>query len=427
MAKTKLAIVGLGYVGLPLAVAFAKKYAVVGFDIKKERINELKNGYDVNSEVETNSLQIAMKTNNDDAIGLLLTSNEQALQNANIFIVTVPTPVDKHHHPDLTLLKRATETVSHFITKESIVIYESTVYPGVTEDVCVPILEQGSELIFNKDFFVGYSPERINPGDKTHTLTNIKKVISGSTTEATETINQLYQSIITAGTYVAPSIKVAEAAKVIENAQRDINIAFMNELAKIFRYLNIDTTEVLEAAATKWNFLPLKPGLVGGHCIGVDPYYLAQRAMDVGFQPEIILAGRKLNDGMGTYIADEVMKLMQNKTLIFKESKALILGFAFKENCADVRNTKVIDIIKELQHNGIEVDVFDPWVKEEQVKEEYNIFVLNELPRQQYDVVIVAVAHRQFTQNLITNLCKNKSVLFDVKSVLDKSLVDGRL
>ncbi len=427
MAKTKLAIVGLGYVGLPLAVAFAKKYAVVGFDIKKERINELKNGYDVNSEVETNSLQIAMKTNNDDAIGLLLTSNEQALQNANIFIVTVPTPVDKHHHPDLTLLKRATETVSHFITKESIVIYESTVYPGVTEDVCVPILEQGSELIFNKDFFVGYSPERINPGDKTHTLTNIKKVISGSTTEATETINQLYQSIITAGTYVAPSIKVAEAAKVIENAQRDINIAFMNELAKIFRYLNIDTTEVLEAAATKWNFLPFKPGLVGGHCIGVDPYYLAQRAMDVGFQPEIILAGRKLNDGMGTYIADEVMKLMQNKTLIFKESKALILGFAFKENCADVRNTKVIDIIKELQHNGIEVDVFDPWVKEEQVKEEYNIFVLNELPRQQYDVVIVAVAHRQFTQNLITNLCKNKSVLFDVKSVLDKSLVDGRL
>ena len=427
MAKTKLAIVGLGYVGLPLAVAFAKKYAVVGFDIKKERINELKNGYDVNSEVETNSLQIAMKTNNDDAIGLLLTSNEQALQNANIFIVTVPTPVDKHHHPDLTLLKRATETVSHFITKESIVIYESTVYPGVTEDVCVPILEQGSELIFNKDFFVGYSPERINPGDKTHTLTNIKKVISGSTTEATETINQLYQSIITAGTYVAPSIKVAEAAKVIENAQRDINIAFMNELAKIFRYLNIDTTEVLEAAATKWNFLPFKPGLVGGHCIGVDPYYLAQRAMDVGLQPEIILAGRKLNDGMGTYIADEVMKLMQNKTLIFKESKALILGFAFKENCADVRNTKVIDIIKELQHNGIEVDVFDPWVKEEQVKEEYNIFVLNELPRQQYDVVIVAVAHRQFTQNLITNLCKNKSVLFDVKSVLDKSLVDGRL
>ncbi len=427
MAKTKLAIIGLGYVGLPLAVAFAKKYAVVGLDVKAERINKLKNGYDANGEVKKKPLQKAIKTNNDDVVGLFVTSDEQALQGANIFIITVPTPVDTHHHPDLTLLKEATETVSRFITKNSVVIYESTVYPGVTEDVCVPILEQGSKLIFNRDFFVGYSPERINPGDTTHTLTNIKKVISGSTVEATETINQLYQSIITAGTHIAPSIKVAEAAKVIENAQRDINIAFMNELSKIFRYLNIDTTEVLQAASTKWNFLPFRPGLVGGHCIGVDPYYLAQRAMDVGFQPEIILAGRKLNDGMGAYIAGEVMKLMQNKTLILNESKALVLGFAFKENCADFRNTKVIDIVDELQRNGIEVDVYDPWVKSEQVKEEYNMSPLNELPKQQYDVVIVAVAHRQFTEDVIINLCKNKSVLYDVKSVLDKSIVDGRL
>lgn len=427
MAKTKLAIVGLGYVGLPLAVAFAKKYAVVGFDIKEERITELKSGYDANSELETEALQTSLQTNNNNENGLFVTSDEQALEGADVFIITVPTPVDVNHHPDLTLLKKATETVSHFLTKEGIVIYESTVYPGVTEDVCVPILEQGSKLIFNQDFFVGYSPERINPGDTKHTLTNIKKVVSGSSKEATEIINHLYQSIITAGTHIAPSIKVAEAAKVIENAQRDINIAFMNELSKIFRYLNIDTSEVLEAAATKWNFLPFKPGLVGGHCIGVDPYYLAQRAMDVGFQPEIILAGRKLNDGMGTYVADEVMKLMQNKMLIFTESKALVLGFAFKENCADFRNTKVIDIVKELQRNSITVDVYDPCIKSEQVKEEYNISLLHQLPKQQYDVVIVAVAHRQFTQDVITNLCKNKSVLFDVKSVLDKSVVDGRL
>ncbi len=428
MSSKKLAIIGLGYVGLPLAVEFAKQYPVVGFDIKKERVNELKNGYDANSEVETTSLQTSIKTNNDEATGLFLTDDEQALQQANIFIVTVPTPVDSYHHPDLSLLKKGSETVSKYIKKDDIIIYESTVYPGVTEDVCVPILEQGSGLIFNVDFYVGYSPERINPGDKKHTLTNIIKVVSGSSPEATETINQLYKTIIIAGTYIAPSIKVAEAAKVIENAQRDINIAFMNELSKIFRHLHIDTTEVLEAAATKWNFLPFAPGLVGGHCIGVDPYYLAQKAMDVGFQPEIILAGRKLNDGMGAYIANEVMKLMAKKQILSVNNKVLIAGFAFKENCSDIRNTKVIDIIKELEQQHLQVDVFDPLVNPETAKEEYGITIHNQLAgHEQYDAIIIAVAHKQFTYDLIKKFRAENCVLFDVKSVLEKGIADGRL
>ena len=423
-----VAVIGLGYVGLPLAVEFAKRYRVTGFDVNGKRVQELNNGFDKTLEVTNDNLMSVLKLADDASAGLFITDEKAALKQANFYIVTVPTPVDKYNRPDLTHLYKASETVGSVIKRGDIVVYESTVYPGVTEDECVPVLEKISALIFNKDFFVGYSPERINPGDKEHTVTQIKKVTSGSTPETAQIVNNVYASIITGGTHMAPSIKVAEAAKVIENAQRDINIAFINELSKIFNLLNIDTNEVLQAAATKWNFLPFKPGLVGGHCIGVDPYYLAQKAMEIGYHPEIILAGRKLNDGMGAYVADEVIKLMVRKGIHVAGSRALVMGITFKENCPDVRNTKVMDIIQQLTNYHIEVDVHDPWANPDDVFQEYGVLSLAEMPgKPQYDAVILAVAHRQFNYGMISKACNNNCVLFDVKSILNKSVVDARL
>ncbi len=428
MRNYKIATIGLGYVGLPLAAEFAKKNAVIGFDINEKRINDLRDGNDATLEVSSQTLNEVLKKDNDCANGLYVSNQPDVLQTANFFIITVPTPVDKYNRPDLTPLVKASETVGKCLKKDDIVVYESTVYPGVTEDECVPILEKISGLKFNTDFYVGYSPERINPGDKEHTVTKIKKVTSGSTPETAQQVNDVYASIITAGTHMAPSIKVAEAAKVIENAQRDINIAFINELAKIFRHLNLDTGEVLAAAGTKWNFLPFKPGLVGGHCIGVDPYYLAQKAMEVGYHPEIILAGRRLNDGMGAYIADEVIKLLVKKGMQVVGSKALVLGITFKENCPDVRNTKVVDIITHLKNYHVNVNVYDPWANPEAVMHEYGIKIMQELPEDcQYDAVVLAVAHKEFTYAVIKNICNDKCVLFDVKSILSKELVDARL
>jgi UDP-N-acetyl-D-glucosamine/UDP-N-acetyl-D-galactosamine dehydrogenase len=432
MEETKqyqLTVIGLGYVGLPLAVEFAKKYPVVGFDINKERIAELRSGNDHTLEISSDHLASVLKKKADSAIGLWVSDQLEDIKTTNVFIVTVPTPVDKYNRPDLTPLVKASETVGKVLKKGDIVVYESTVYPGVTEEECVPILEKISGLKFNVDFFAGYSPERINPGDKEHTVTKIKKVTSGSTPEAAQAVNDIYKSIIVAGTHLAPSIKVAEAAKVIENAQRDINIAFINELAKIFNLLDIDTQEVLAAAATKWNFLPFRPGLVGGHCIGVDPYYLAQKAMEVGYHPEIILAGRRLNDGMGAYVAGEVIKLMVKKSIPVSGSKALVLGITFKENCPDVRNTKVIDIIRHLQSYHVQVDIYDPWANPEEVYEEYGVKTVQELPasQSQYNAVILAVAHKQFSYDTIKKLCSDACVLFDVKAHLNKELVDARL
>jgi len=424
-----LTVIGLGYVGLPLAVEFAKKYPVVGFDINKERIAELRSGNDHTLEITSDHLSSVLKKKLDNTTGLWVSDNLQDIKITNVFIITVPTPVDKYNRPDLTPLVKASETVGKALKKGDIVVYESTVYPGVTEEECVPILEKVSGLTFNKDFYAGYSPERINPGDKEHTVTKIKKITSGSTPEAAIIVNNIYSSIIVAGTHMAPSIKVAEAAKVIENAQRDINIAFINELAKIFNLLNIDTQEVLAAASTKWNFLPFRPGLVGGHCIGVDPYYLAQKAMEVGYHPEIILAGRRLNDGMGAYVAGEVIKLMVKKSIPVSGSKALILGITFKENCPDVRNTKVIDIIRHLQSYHVQVDIYDPWANPEEVHEEYGVKTVQELPtsQSQYNAVILAVAHKQFSYEIIKKLCSDHCVLFDVKAHLNKELVDARL
>lgn len=428
MKQAKIGIIGLGYVGLPLAVEFAKKYSVIGFDINEKRVTDLQAGFDCTLEISNEDLQDVLKTENDRTPGLFISNQLAALVDVNVYIVTVPTPVDKHNRPDLTPLKKASATVGAVLRKGDIVVYESTVYPGVTEEECVPVLEKISGLVFNTDFFAGYSPERINPGDKEHTVTKIKKVTSGSTPESARVINELYGSIIIAGTHLAPSIKVAEAAKVIENAQRDINIAFINELAKIFNCLDIDTGEVLAAAATKWNFLPFKPGLVGGHCIGVDPYYLAQRAMEAGYHPEIILAGRRLNDGMGAYVASEVIKMMVRKGIQVGGSKALIMGVTFKENCPDVRNTKVIDIIKYLKGYNIQVDVYDPWADPAEVMHEYCIRSFRELPAgTSYDAVVVTVAHKQFNREMIKKITNGRSVLFDVKSVLDKELVDARL
>ena len=424
-----LTVIGLGYVGLPLAVEFAKKYPVVGFDINKERIAELRSGNDHTLEIDSDHLTSVLKKKLDNTTGLWVTDQLQDIKITNVFIVTVPTPVDKYNRPDLTPLVKASETVGKALKKGDIVVYESTVYPGVTEEECVPILEKVSGLKFNVDFFAGYSPERINPGDKEHTVTKIKKVTSGSTPEAAQAVNEIYKSIIVAGTHLAPSIKVAEAAKVIENAQRDINIAFINELAKIFNLLDIDTQEVLAAASTKWNFLPFRPGLVGGHCIGVDPYYLAQKAMEVGYHPEIILAGRRLNDGMGAYVAGEVIKLMVKKSIPVSQSKALVLGITFKENCPDVRNTKVIDIIRHLQSYHVQVDIYDPWANPEEVYEEYGVRTVQELPatQSQYNAVVLAVAHKQFSYETIKKLCSDSCVLFDVKAHLNKELVDARL
>jgi UDP-N-acetyl-D-galactosamine dehydrogenase len=421
-----ISIIGLGYVGLPLAVAFAEKYKVIGYDINQQRVNELISGYDKTLEIEESLLNSVLDLNNSNEFGLYLTTNKEKIANCNIFIVTVPTPTDKHNRPVLTPLIKSSETIGSVLKNGDIVIYESTVYPGVTEDEMVPVLEETSGLKFNVDFFCGYSPERINPGDKEHTVTKILKVTSGSTPAIAEIVDQLYKTVITAGTHLAPSIKIAEAAKVIENTQRDINIAFVNELSKIFRLLNIDTNEVLEAAGTKWNFLKFRPGLVGGHCIGVDPYYLSQKAQEVGYHPEIILAGRRLNDSMGKYVATEVVKLMMRKDLKVISSKVLLLGFTFKENCPDVRNTRVIDIYNELRNFDIQVVVYDPLASPEEVKKEYGIDILNTLPSCQFSAVVLAVAHKEFLEFDIRSLVK-VGVLYDIKGFLPKEMVDSRL
>jgi UDP-N-acetyl-D-galactosamine dehydrogenase len=424
----KITIIGLGYVGLPLAVEFSKKYIVNGFDINQQRINELKRGNDITLEINKTDLLSVLKQENDASNGLYVTCDINDIASSNIYIVTVPTPVDKYNRPNLTPLYKASETVGKVLKKGDVVIYESTVYPGVTEDECVPVLERISGLKFNHDFFVGYSPERINPGDKEHTVARIKKVTSGSTPESAEMIDELYASIITAGTHLAASIKVAEAAKVIENAQRDINIAFVNELAKIFNKLGIDTHEVLKAASTKWNFLSFKPGLVGGHCIGVDPYYLAQKAQEVNYHPEIILAGRRLNDGMGAYVADEVVKLMLHKGIQVKDSEVLVLGITFKENCPDVRNTRVIDIIKRLEEYNASVCVYDPWADADEVLHEYGVCCKNgNIDGRKFDAIILAVAHKEFLDINIRQFSKSPVVVYDVKAVLNTDIIDSRL
>ena len=420
----KLAIIGLGYVGLPLAVEFAKKFQVIGFDINQNRVNDLNQGHDATLEVSDESLKSVLNKNIN---GLKLSCDVQDLNDCNVYIVTVPTPVDKNNRPILTPLIKASETIGKVLKKEDIVIYESTVYPGATEEDCVPVLEAVSGLIFNKDFYAGYSPERINPGDKKHTVTNIKKVTSGSTPEIGKIVNNLYASIITAGTHLAPTIKVAEAAKVIENSQRDINIAFVNELAKIFNKLEIDTHAVLEAAATKWNFLPFTPGLVGGHCIGVDPYYLAQKAQEVGYHPEIILAGRRLNDSMGDYVATEVLKLMVQNEIPIKGAKVLMLGITFKENCPDIRNTKAIDVYRALESFHMNVDVYDPWASAEEVKVIYGIDTISSLETKKYDAIVHTVAHNEFSELKLKTLKKNQAVIYDVKGSLDSKEVNKRL
>jgi UDP-N-acetyl-D-galactosamine dehydrogenase len=423
----KIAVIGLGYVGLPLARLFATKYPVVGFDINQTRINGLLSGTDSTLEVSDEVLQKALVTDfKSNQNGLLCSSNLNDIADCNYYIVTVPTPVDKNNRPDLTPLYKSSETVGKVLKKGDIVIYESTVYPGVTEEECVPVLEKISGLKFNVDFFAGYSPERINPGDKEHTVEKILKVTAGSTPEIGQKVDALYKSVITAGTHLAPTIKVAEAAKVIENSQRDINIAFVNELAKIFNLMDIDTHAVLEAAGTKWNFLPFKPGLVGGHCIGVDPYYLAQKAQELGYHPEIILAGRRLNDSMGEYVASQVVKLMIKKGISINGASLLMLGITFKENCPDVRNTKIVDVIAALSDYGILVTIYDPWANPEEVKHEYNLITTTFLPNQKFDGVVLGVAHKEFL-NLDSNYFLNKkSVLYDVKGVLQNS-VDGKL
>ena len=422
-----IAIIGLGYVGLPLAVAFASKYQVIGFDIKTKRVEELQRANDTTLEVTNKELKNSLISNTRN--GLTITSVVHDIKKANVYIITVPTPINDQRQPLLTPLKKACETVASVLKKGDVVIIESTVYPGATEEFCVPIFESSSDLIFNRDFFVGYSPERINPGDKKHTVTKILKVTSGSTPEAAKFIDKLYASVITAGTYLAPSIKVAEAAKVIENSQRDINIAFVNELSKIFRLLNIDTEEVLTAAATKWNFLKFSPGLVGGHCIGVDPYYLAQKAKDVGYNPEIILAGRKMNDSMGSYVAQETVKLMIDKGISIKGSNTLVLGITFKENCPDIRNSRVIDIIREFKTYKVNIDVYDPWADIDTVKQEYNLNLINNasLLKRNYDAIVLAVSHKEFLSLDLEKLISVTGVIFDVKSFYPKSNTDSRL
>ncbi len=424
--KKKIAIVGLGYVGLPLAIEFGKKYSVLGFDINNIRVDELKSGNDRTQEADLESLKFATRLIDND-FGLSFSSNIEDLKNCNIFIVTVPTPIDQFKAPDLTPLIKASEMLGKVLKIGDIVIYESTVYPGCTEEDCVPVLEKYSGLKFNKDFYCGYSPERINPGDKINTLTKIKKVTSGSTPEIANLVDELYSSIITAGTHKAPSIKVAEASKAIENAQRDVNISFVNELSLIFDRVGIDTQDVLDAAGTKWNFLKYKPGLVGGHCIGVDPYYLAHKAESLGYHPQVILSGRRVNDNMGMFVANKVVKLMIGKGHVIKGANALILGITFKENCPDVRNTKVVDIYNELIQFGINVDVYDPWADYKEVKHEYGIEILSELTNKKYDSVIVAVAHNEFLEIDFKALQANNTVIFDTKACIDRNLVDGRL
>jgi UDP-N-acetyl-D-galactosamine dehydrogenase len=421
MRDIRIAVIGLGYVGLPLARLFSTKYKTVGFDLKKDRVTELMSGVDSTQEVSNELLQSALQS------GFYCTSNLDDIRDCNFYVVAVPTPVDKHNNPDLTPLYKSSETVGKVISPGDIVVYESTVYPGVTEDECIPVVERVSGLKFNVDFFAGYSPERINPGDKEHTVEKIKKVTSGSAKEAGEIINSVYASVITAGTHLAPSIKVAEAAKVIENSQRDINIAFVNELSKIFSRMGIDTYDVLEAASTKWNFLQFKPGLVGGHCIGVDPYYLAQCAETYGYHPEIILAGRRMNDGMGEYVAGRLVKLMIQKEIQVKRAEVLILGFTFKENCSDVRNTKVMDITKALDEYGCSITIYDPWINSETVELEYGISVMTKCPAKKFDAIVLAVAHNVFNGLNVTDLLRENSVVFDVKGYLPRDKVDGRL
>jgi UDP-N-acetyl-D-galactosamine dehydrogenase len=422
----KIAVIGLGYVGLPLARLFATKYNVVGFDINKTRISELLNGHDATLEVEDQILQDVLKSTNNQDSGLYCSFDIVAIQDCNYYIVTVPTPVDKNNRPDLTPLYKASETVGKVLKKGDIVIYESTVYPGATEEECIPVLEKISGLKFNVDFFAGYSPERINPGDKEHTVEKILKVTSGSTSEIGKQVDELYNSVIIAGTHLAPSIKVAEAAKVIENSQRDINIAFVNELAKIFNLMNIDTHSVLEAAGTKWNFLPFKPGLVGGHCIGVDPYYLAQKAQELGYHPEIILAGRRLNDSMGEYVASQVVKLMIKKGITVYGSDLLMLGITFKENCPDVRNTKIVDVIKALEDYGIKVTIYDPLANPDEVKHEYDLVSNNYLSDKKFDAIVLGVNHSSFLDINLEQFQNKNSVLYDVKGTL-LNKVDGKL
>lgn len=418
--EIKVAVIGLGYVGLPLARLMSTKYKTIGFDLNQSRVNELMSGTDSTLEVNEKLLQDALDN------GFICTTDIEQIRDCNFYIVAVPTPVDKNNNPDLRPLYGASETVGKVISKGNIVVYESTVYPGVTEDECIPVVEKVSGLKYNEDFFAGYSPERINPGDKEHTVEKIMKVTSGSTPEIGKIVDEIYASVITAGTHLAPTIKVAEAAKVIENSQRDINIAFVNELAKIFNKMSIDTQDVLEAASTKWNFLPFKPGLVGGHCIGVDPYYLAQAAQRLGYNPEIILSGRRINDGMGVYVADQVIKLMLKKGIQVLGSNVLVLGFTFKENCPDVRNTKVIDIIKTLEEYNANVTVHDPWANPHIAKYEYGIELHNELPKKHYDAIILAVAHNEFKYLDINNISNCNRVVYDVKGVLECE-VDAKL
>lgn len=422
----KIAVIGLGYVGLPLARLFATKYPVVGFDINQNRIQELNAGIDATLEIDEVTLKNVLVSSISDNSGLLCSHNLEDITTCNYYIVTVPTPVDKNNRPDLTPLYKSSETVGKVLKKGDIVIYESTVYPGVTEEECIPVLERVSGLKFNVDFFAGYSPERINPGDKEHTVEKILKVTSGSTPEIGQKVDQLYKSVITAGTHLAPSIKVAEAAKVIENSQRDINIAFVNELAKIFNLLEIDTHAVLEAAGTKWNFLPFKPGLVGGHCIGVDPYYLAQKAQEKGYHPEIILAGRRLNDSMGEYVASQVVKLMIKKGIPINGASLLMLGVTFKENCPDVRNTKIVDVVQALDDYGIKVTIFDPWAKPSEVEHEYGLITTTELPKSTFDAIVLGVAHNEFKTMDLSKMKNSNGVLFDVKGILNEK-ADGRL
>lgn len=422
LENTKIAIIGLGYVGLPLAVEFSKKYPVIGFDINETRITELANGHDSTLEVSDTELS--------EANQLVFSSEKDILKDANVFIVTVPTPIDKHKQPDLTPLIKASEMLGGVIKTNDIIIYESTVYPGATEEDCLPVVERVSGLTYNKDFFAGYSPERINPGDKEHRVINILKVTSGSNDEVAEYVDSLYGSIITAGTHKASSIKVAEAAKVIENTQRDVNIALINELSVIFNKLNIDTLEVLEAAGTKWNFLPFRPGLVGGHCIGVDPYYLTHKAQTVGYHPEMILAGRRLNDGMGEYVVSQLVKAMVKKRIQVEGAKVLVMGLTFKENCPDLRNTKVIDIVRELKEYNINVDILDPWCSSEEAVHEYGVSTLNNADKNSYDGIILAVGHNEFKElgaENIRKFGKSSHVLYDLKYVLEKSDVDMRL
>ncbi|MGD8911627.1 MAG: Vi polysaccharide biosynthesis UDP-N-acetylglucosamine C-6 dehydrogenase TviB [Candidatus Thiodiazotropha sp.] len=422
LGKVHIGVLGLGYVGLPLAVEFGKKYPTIGLDINDARVAELKSGQDSSLEVEPEELR--------QVPHLSYTSNLDDIKPCNIYVVTVPTPINEHKQPDLSPLMGASHALGKVLKKGDIAIFESTVYPGATEEVCVPIMEADSGLIFNQDFYVGYSPERINPGDKEHRLPTIKKVTSGSTPQVADFVDELYRTIITAGTHKASSIRVAEAAKVIENTQRDVNIALINELALIFSRLGIDTLEVLEAAGSKWNFLPFRPGLVGGHCIGVDPYYLTHKAQSIGYQPEIILAGRRLNDGMGSFVVHRVVKMMMKRGIASSHSKALVLGLTFKENCPDLRNTRVVDIVAEFEDYGTQVDVYDPWVSHEEAEQAYGLSPISEIKEGEYDAVILAVAHREFQQmgaEKIRTFCKEKGVLFDVKNILPVNAVDARL